>query len=90
MSIELGESIDYGSTTIANYESGERLPDFITAYAIAQRYHVEMEKLMEQTGRLEKSNRLILFTCGEGQNMLQCKTDIKIVAGDQYNSIDLL
>lgn len=34
-----GESIGYGSTTIANYESGERLPDLITAYAIAQRYH---------------------------------------------------
>lgn len=45
---ELGESIGYGSTTIANYESGERLPDLITAYAIAQRYHVEMEKLMEE------------------------------------------
>lgn len=29
---ELGESIGYGSTTIANYESGERLPDLITAY----------------------------------------------------------
>ena len=31
----------------------------------------------------------IIFTCCEGQNMLQCKTDIKIVAGDQHNSIDL-
>ena len=48
----------YGSTTIANYESGERLPDLITAYAIAQRYHVEMEKLMEEdfTNREYKEN----------------------------------
>lgn len=55
---ELGESIGYGSTTIANYESGERLPDVITAYAIAQRYHVEMEKLMEEdfTNREYKEN----------------------------------
>lgn len=55
---ELGESIGYGSTTIANYESGERLPDLITAYAIAQRYHVEMEKLMEEdfTNREYKEN----------------------------------
>lgn len=44
----------------------------------------------ETQAELEKSSRLILFTCGEGQNMLQCKTDIKIVAGDQHNSIDLL
>ena len=43
---------------IANYESGERLPDLITAYAIAQRYHVEMEKLMEEdfTNREYKEN----------------------------------
>ena len=55
---ELGENIGYGSTTIANYESGERLPDLITAYAIAQRYHVEMEKLMEEdfTNREYKEN----------------------------------
>ena len=55
---ELGESIGYGSTTIAKYESGERLPDLITAYAIAQRYHVEMEKLMEEdfTNREYKEN----------------------------------
>ena len=47
---ELGESIGYGSTTIANY--------LITAYAIAQRYHVEMEKLMEEdfTNREYKEN----------------------------------
>ena len=29
---ELGESIGYGSTTIANYESGERLPDRIVRH----------------------------------------------------------
>ena len=28
---ELGEIIGYGATTVANYESGERLPDLITA-----------------------------------------------------------
>ena len=54
----LGESIPSDFLIFANYESGERLPDLITAYAIAQRYHVEMEKLMEEdfTNREYKEN----------------------------------
>ena len=46
---ELGEIIGYGATTVANYESGERLPDIITAYAIAKHYNVEMEMLMKES-----------------------------------------
>lgn len=45
---ELGEIIGYGATTVANYESGERLPDLITAYAIAKHYNVEMEMLIQE------------------------------------------
>lgn len=55
---ELGESIGYGSTTIANYESGERLPDLITAYAIAQRYHVERKNLRKKTSRIVNTKRI--------------------------------
>lgn len=45
---ELGEIIGYGATTVANYESGERLPDLITAYLIAQHYQVTIESLMQE------------------------------------------
>lgn len=45
---ELGEIIGYGATTVANYESGERLPDLITAYLIAQHYQVTIENLMQE------------------------------------------
>ena len=45
---ELGEIIGYGATTVANYESGERLPDLITAYTIAKHYNVGMEMLMKE------------------------------------------
>lgn len=43
---ELGEIIGYGATTVANYESGKRLPDLITAYAIARHYQITVEELM--------------------------------------------
>lgn len=42
----LGEILGYGATTIANYESGYRLPDLVTAYEIARHYQVPMEELM--------------------------------------------
>ena len=45
---QLGEIIGYGATTVANYESGERLPDLVTAYIIAKHYRVPMEVLMEK------------------------------------------
>ena len=43
----LGEFLGYGATTVANYESGYRLPDLLTAYVIAQHYHVLLDELME-------------------------------------------
>ena len=45
---KLGEIIGYGATTVANYESGERLPDLITAYVIAQHYHIMIEELLRE------------------------------------------
>lgn len=44
---KLGEIIGYSATAVANYERGDRLPDLVTAYMIAQHYQVMMEKLME-------------------------------------------
>ena len=41
----LGEFLGYGATTVANYESGYRLPDLLTAYVIAQHYHVLLDEL---------------------------------------------
>ena len=32
-----------GATTVANYESGERMPDLVTAYMIAMHYHTGMD-----------------------------------------------
>ena len=45
--MELGKMIGYGATTVANYESGERLPDLITAYMIARHYNIRMEELLK-------------------------------------------
>ena len=45
--MELGKVIGYGATTVANYESGERLPDLITAYRIAMHYNIKMEELLK-------------------------------------------
>ena len=44
----LGEFLGYGAITVANYESGYRLPDLLTAYVIAQHYHVLLDELMEE------------------------------------------
>ena len=46
--VELGEVIGYGATAVANYESGERLPDLVTAYVIAQHYQIAMEELLRE------------------------------------------
>lgn len=45
---ELGEIIGYSATTVANYESGYRLPDVITARTIAEHYGVSIEALFKQ------------------------------------------
>lgn len=43
----LGEIIGYSATTVANYESGYRLPDIITARIIAEHYGVTIEELFK-------------------------------------------
>ncbi len=43
----LGEILGYQPSTIANYEKGDRLPDLITAYEIAQHYNIRMDDLMK-------------------------------------------
>lgn len=43
---QLAECIGYGTTTVANYESGTRLPDIETAYMIARHYHVSLDELV--------------------------------------------
>ncbi len=40
---ELGEIIGYGATTVANYESGYRMPDLETFFAIALHYDARLE-----------------------------------------------
>lgn len=44
----LGEFLGYGATTIANYESGYRLPDLMTVYIIAQHYHILLDELLDE------------------------------------------
>ena len=41
-------SLDMEQLQVANYESGYRLPDLLTAYVIAQHYHVLLEELIEE------------------------------------------
>ena len=45
---QLADFIGYGTTTIANYESGIRLPDIETAYRIAKHYHVSLDELVTE------------------------------------------
>ena len=40
---QLGELLGYGATTIANYESGYRLPDLETFFEIALHYRASLE-----------------------------------------------
>ena len=43
---QLGELLGYGATTIANYESGYRLPDLETFFEIALNYRASLEDFM--------------------------------------------
>ena len=43
---QLGEMLGYGATTIANYESGYRLPDLETFFEIALYYGASLEEFM--------------------------------------------
>lgn len=40
---ELGDLTGYGATTIANYESGYRMPDLETFFVIALHYQASLE-----------------------------------------------
>ncbi len=40
---ELGDFLGYGATTIANYESGYRMPDLETFFVIALHYDATLE-----------------------------------------------
>lgn len=44
---QLGEFLGYGATTIANYESGYRLPDLVTFFRIASHYHASLEDFVK-------------------------------------------
>ncbi len=44
---ELGELLGYGATTIANYESGYRLPDLETFFALALHYEAALEDFLQ-------------------------------------------
>ena len=43
---QLGEFLGYGPTTIANYESGYRLPDLETFFEIVIHYEAELADFM--------------------------------------------
>lgn len=45
---QLGEVLGYGSTTIANYESGYRLPDVISFIQIALHYGEPLEEFIRE------------------------------------------
>ena len=44
---QLGELLGYGATTIANYESGYRLPDLEAFFEIALHYGAALEDFMK-------------------------------------------
>lgn len=46
---QLGEFLGYGPTTVANYESGFRLPDLITFFEIALHYNAKLEDFVRPT-----------------------------------------
>lgn len=47
---ELGELIGYGATTIANYESGYRMPDLETFFEITLHYGATLEDFTNREG----------------------------------------
>ena len=44
---QLGTFLGYGATTIANYESGYRLPDLVTFFRIVLHYEASLEDFIE-------------------------------------------
>lgn len=45
---QLGAFLGYGATTIANYESGYRLPDLETFFKIALYYGASLEDFVQE------------------------------------------
>lgn len=45
---ELGEMLGYGATTVANYESGYRMPDLETFFEIAIHYDASLMDFMKE------------------------------------------
>lgn len=52
--LELGQYLGFEPTTIANYERGDRLPDLVTAYRIAEHYGIKVDDLMREDSSLCK------------------------------------
>lgn len=50
----LGTFLGYGATTIANYESGYRLPDLETFFRIALHYGASLEDFIESVDSSEE------------------------------------
>lgn len=51
---QLGTLLGYGATTIANYESGYRLPDLETFFRIALHYGASLEDFIESVDSSEE------------------------------------
>lgn len=45
---QLGALLGYGATTIANYETGYRMPDLETFFQIAMHYGVSLEDFLQE------------------------------------------
>ena len=50
---QLGALLGYGATTIANYESGYRLPDLETFFQIALHYGASLEDFIQDSEYME-------------------------------------
>lgn len=54
---QLGALLGYGATTIANYESGYRLPDLETFFRIALHYGASLEDFLCDPGNTAQDIR---------------------------------
>jgi transcriptional regulator with XRE-family HTH domain len=50
---KLGALLGYGATTVANYESGYRLPDLETFFQIALHYGASLEDFIQDSEYME-------------------------------------
>ena len=47
--LQLAEFLGYGVSTVANYESGYRLPDLVTFFQIAFHYGASLEDFVKES-----------------------------------------